>query len=95
MTDLLDTIDEAASDLLARAKADDAAIPLVERVKAFEAVAKWAELRIKIAPQEKKEPTIVSLQRRLNGGADKRGRTRPTSVETAPDSSGNFRPDQA
>lgn len=82
-TDLLASIDEAGDALLKRARADAEApekgkrtITLSDQIKAFEAVAKWAEIRSKIKPvaAEKKEAKVVELRRKFNGGASQRPR---------------------
>jgi hypothetical protein len=82
-SDILDDIDTAAAALLKRASGESLSDgqkkpTLSEQVKAFEAAAKWAEVRHKIRPPEQKQPEKESkfdaLKGKFHGRAARGGR---------------------
>jgi len=87
---ILDVLDKAAETLLEKALAGtpstgDAAsgvaqASLVDQIKAFEAVARWARERETLVPKER-EPGRGELIRQQFNGTTRRGRSR--SEETA------------
>jgi hypothetical protein len=81
---LIEELDVAAQALLRRARGEatipgaappvdeDPPAPLVEQVKAFEAVVKWAEARKELVVAPPKESTFRGIANRVNGNAAKR-----------------------
>ena len=75
MSNLLKILDEAAEKLLSEAGLDAAAefaeqpatADLAEKVKAFQAVASWADKRREIAPQAPKESQIDKMRKQMHG----------------------------
>lgn len=73
---LIEAIDKAAEGLLERISKnsdDKDTVSLTDRVKAFDAIAKWAEMKTRLAPAKRGDSKFGQLRSRLNGGAAKRG----------------------
>ena len=92
MSDIIETLDKAAGDLLQRTN-DVGNVSLAEAVKAFEAVAKWAQTRAQLVaeqPQEGEGKLKVvpfdELQRKYRHGAKarRRGAASPSAETDAP-----------
>jgi len=75
MTDLLDTLDQAAQRLLAEAGLDEpkdfdppSTADLAEKVKAFQAVMAWADKRRELAAAQEppKESQFEALKRKMH-----------------------------
>ena len=87
---LIEAIDKAAEGLLQRVTRDSddkEPVTLADRVKAFDSIAKWAQLKTQLAPAKKGDSKFGQLRSRLNGGKTGRGAVRPESEEgpAAPD----------
>ncbi len=86
-TPLLDALDVGAQKLLDMAMAPERdesgaanLTTLAERVKAFEAVVKWAETRRELAPPEKKESKFDVIRSEFLGLDGKTPRRRRTAT---------------
>ncbi len=69
--DIIASLDAAAADILKRATAQDKDDPisLSEMVRAFDSMAKYAELRLRLKPPKKAEGAkFGQLKRKLHGG---------------------------
>ena len=71
---LIEAIDGAARDLLARIKGDVAVEelarlpPISDQVRVFEATVEWAEKRVKLSPKDKKGPNLADLRAKYANG---------------------------
>jgi hypothetical protein len=79
-TTLIEAVDEAAKELLRRAKEDsnlpaEKRISITEQVKAFDAVVAWLERRESVVPKQRVESRISVLRSAVNGGETRRRRT--------------------
>jgi hypothetical protein len=82
--DLLSALDVAAQHLLERAgvgakldgETTEKDAPLVEQVKAFQAVVDWAKTRKDLVPPEKVESAFDGLRKQFNRAPAKRPRSR-------------------
>lgn len=90
MSDLLETIDEAAASLLDAAGfgakvegAEPTKVELSDRVKAFQAVVDWAKTRNVLKPPERGKTKFDDIKRQFSETPKRRGR-RP-EAESSPE----------
>ncbi len=88
---LIEAIDKAAEGLLQRVTRDSddkEPVTLADRVKAFDSIAKWAQLKTQLAPAKKGDSKFGQLRSRLNGRKVERGAV-PAEGEESPSASDN------
>jgi hypothetical protein len=91
--DLIQSLDASAKALLERAQNGDMngenkILPTIgEQVRVFESIAKWAELRLKLNPPQRKEGKFDAIRKQFsgNGATGRKGRRRGIPAETEED----------
>ncbi len=88
---LILSLDEAAEHLLRHVGEHDSLFDekpsLADKVRAFDAVASWAKIRMGVIPEVKKESPFDILRQSLSAPAPRRGSPRKKQAKPEPDSS--------